>query len=106
MTPAEITRAVTSKRKVMEIEAREKATYDYIQAGLIVKGISIILGGKESYPPIEDVYPSLFADDFEEARKQEIQKKKDSLSALRFIQFAQSYNNKFNNKEVLKKTDE
>ena len=43
-------------------------------------------------PPISEVYPSLFEN---EAVEEEIQKKKDELSALRFRQFAQSFNKRF-----------
>lgn len=49
-------------------------------------------------PDISEVFPTLF--DSEEA-KQRKQEKKAELSALRFKQFAQSFNQKFN-KEVAK----
>ena len=101
MTPGEVIRAVESKRKLLRIEAQEKASYDYILAGLIVKGVSITLGSKESYPQIEEVYPNLF-DDVIQEKNEEIQRQKMNLSALRFKQFAQSYNNNFKNKEVPK----
>lgn len=101
MTPGEVIRAVESKRKRLKIEAQEKASYDYILAGLIVKGVSITLGSKESYPQIEEVYPNLF-DDVIQEKNEEIQRQKMNLSALRFKQFAQSYNNNFKNKEVPK----
>jgi hypothetical protein len=102
MTPAEVIRAVNSKKNVLKIEAQNKASYDYILAGLIVKGVSIALGSKEQYPQIEEIYPSLFSDVTEEKNK-EIERQKAELSAARFKQFAQSYNAKFKNKEVSNK---
>lgn len=105
MTPAEVKRAVDSKVRVMKIQAQEKASYDYLQAQLIVKGVSIVLGSKESFPPIEEVYPSLFVEVIE-AQQEKIRQQKMNLSAARFKQFAQSYNSKLKDKEVRKKIDE
>lgn len=101
MTPAEVRRAVDSKVKLMKLQAQERASYDYIQAQLIVKGIGIVLGSKETYPSIEDVYPSLFTEVIE-AQQEKVKQQKMNLSALRFKQFAQSYNSKFKDKEVRK----
>lgn len=101
MTPAEVRRAVDSKMKVLKIQAQEKASYDYIQAELIIKGIGIVLGSKESFPSVEEVYPSLFTEVIE-AQQEKVKQQKMNLSALRFQQFAQSYNNKFKDKEVRK----
>jgi hypothetical protein len=101
MTPGEVTRDIKSREKIKRIEAQEKASYDYLQAGLIGKYISVILDGKGSIPPIEEVYTGLF-DDLIKEQEEKRQKKQDELSALRFRQFAQSYNNNFKNKEVPK----
>lgn len=101
MTPGEISRAIESKNRIIRIEAQEKATYDYIQATLIVKGISICLGDKSAFPSVHDAYPGIF-DDVVQAKSEEIEQKKAELSVLRFKQFAQSYNKKFENKEVPK----
>lgn len=87
-----------SKERLLKAEAKEKATYDYIQARLIIKGISICLGDKSDYPNIEDVYNTVFADVIEE-RKQERERKeaenKQMLSILRFKQFANFHNSNF-----------
>jgi hypothetical protein len=99
MTFAEIHRAVNSKRRMLKQEAQEKATYDYILAQLITKGVSKVLGDKSNYPSIEEAYPGIF-DDVVAERKAKIEEQKMNLSALRFKQFANSYNNKFKNKEV------
>ena len=105
MTPAEIERAVQSKARVRKIESQEKASYDYILANLIGKYVSIVLGSKEAFPQIDEVYPDLFKDMAQE-QKEKIEEQKMELSALRFKQFAQSYNTNFKNKEVLDKSNE
>jgi hypothetical protein len=101
MTPGEVIRAIESKNRLIKIEAQEKATYDYIQATLIVKGVSICLGDKSSFPTLQEAYPGVF-DEVIEEQKEKAQEQKMQLSALRFKQFAQSYNNNFKNKEVPK----
>ena len=99
MTPGEINRAIESRNRVIKREAQERAGYDYVLAQLIVKGISITLGGNSSFPTMQETYPGLF-DDIIAEQEEKIQQQKAELSALRFRQFAQSYNNKFKNKEV------
>jgi hypothetical protein len=99
MTIAEIQREVKSVIRVRKLESQEKASYDYILANLIVKGVAKCLGDKSEYPTIEKAYPNLF-DDIAAEREQKIQEQKMNLSAIRFKQFAQSYNKNFKNKEV------
>ena len=99
MTFAEIQRAVNSAIRVRKLKNQEKATYDYILANLIAKGVSKVLGDKGSYPSVEEAYPGVF-DDVIAERKAKIEEQKMNLSALRFKQFAQSYNSNFKNKEV------
>ena len=101
MTIGEVDRAIESKNRLIKIETQNKATYDYIQATLIVKGISICLGDKSSFPTIQEVYPGVFNEVIQE-QEEKIKQRKMELSALRFKQFAQSYNNNFKNKEVPK----
>lgn len=99
MTLGEIERLVASKTRMRKLEAQEKATFDYLQAILIVKGVGICLGSKEDFPSIESIYPTLFVE--EQTQKQEKQEqRKTELSILRFKQFAQTYNNSLKNKEV------
>lgn len=99
MTFAEIHREVDSKVRIQKRQAQEKATYDYILAQLITKGVSRVLGDKSNYPSIEEVYPGVF-DDVIAERQAKAEEQKMNLSALRFKQFAQSYNSNFKNKEV------
>lgn len=99
MTFAEIHREVDSKVRIKRLEAQEKATYDYILAQLITKGVSRVLGDKSNYPSIEEAYPGVF-DEVIAERKAKVEEQRMNLSALRFKQFAQSYNTKLKNKEV------
>jgi hypothetical protein len=99
MTPGEVVRFIESRNRVRRIEAQEKASYDYILAQLITKGVAITLGAKTTMPPIHEVYPELF-DDLHKEQEEKINQQKIALSALRFKQFAQSYNNNLKNKEV------
>lgn len=105
MTPGEVGRAVESKNRIARREAQERAGYDYVLAQLIVKGMSITLGSHSTYPTIQEAYPGVF-DDIIAEQEEKIQKQKAELSALRFRQFAQSYNEKFKNKEVLNLNNE
>ena len=91
MTLAEIQREVESVLRVRKIEAQEKATYDYIQANLIIRGISKVLGDKSDYPTLEKAYPSLF-DDLAAERQAKIEEQKINLFAMRFKQFADNHN--------------
>lgn len=102
MTIREVENAIRSKERVRKVQSQEKAAFDYIQATLIIKGVGIALGSKQDFPTIEQTYPGIF-EDVVQQKEEEIQKRKDELSALRFRQFAQSYNKKW---EVPKTNDE
>lgn len=99
MTIGEVHRAIESKNRVYKREAQEKAVYDYTLAQLIIKGVSMTLGSKATFPTINEAYPNIF-DDIVKAQEEQLEKQKIELSILRFKQFAQSYNNNFKNKEV------
>ena len=76
----------------MKREAQEKAAADYILADLIGYSVARIYSSSARYPDINSVYPNLFNNDqIEEVKSAQ----KQELSALRFKQFAQSYNKKF-----------
>lgn len=91
MSISELVRLVASRKRVIELEAKEKATFDYILADLIGRSVARVNSSANRYPNIAEAYPSLF--NTQEAAE-EMQAKKDELSALRFKQFAQSYTNK------------
>lgn len=100
MTFAELDRLVASKKRMEKYEAKEKATYDYILAALIGRAFAAGMDSKATFPEIYEVYPSLFDND----RERQKQEQRIQLSALRFKQFAHSYNNR--HKEVANKINE
>ena len=105
MTIGEVIRAVESKNRVKKAEAQQQASFDYVLANLIAKNISIVLGSKQASPKLEEVYPNLF-DDMEDKRQEKIKEQQTNLSTLRFLQFAQSYNQRLKSKEVPKEINE
>lgn len=96
MTLGELQRLFEAKQEVYKARAREKAENNYILAGLIGINLSRVFNTSIEIPPIEEVYPNLF--DVEQIREEK-QNKKQELSVLRFKQFAQTFNKKFE-KEV------
>lgn len=100
MTIAELVRAVNSKKRVLMEKAREKAGFDYILADLIGRSISRIYDSANNLPSIYQAYPSLYSQEEVEEKQKE---KQAELSALRFRQFANSYNKKY--KEVANKDE-
>ena len=92
MTIAELERAINSKKRVQKREAQERASFDYILADMVGRSISRIYNSTNNIPSISEVYPTLFdSKEYEEAKSV----KQDELSALRFRQFAQSFNKRF-----------
>ena len=103
MTLAELSRAVASKIRVRKMEAREKATYDHILGQLIGIAAGRAFGSlKTEYPSIDATYPSLF--DSEEIKQRKAEQQAE-ISALRFKQFAESFNNRFNAKTEVAKVE-
>ncbi len=89
---AELTRLIESKKRIQKKEARDKANFDYILADMIGRSVARIYSSSANMPSIEEVYPSFFdSEEIQEAKQQ----KKDELSALRFKQFVNSHNKKF-----------
>lgn len=92
MTLAELIRYVESQKRRLKQAAQETATQNYILADLIGRSIGRIYSSSTKMPTIEEAYPTLFEG---QAIQEEIQKKKDEMSALRLKQFAQSFNKRF-----------
>lgn len=92
MTIAELERAVASKRRVKQIEAKERASFDYILAELIGRSVARVFNSSNDMPTLNEAYPSLFDT---VAAVEEREAKKAELSALRFKLFADKYNSKF-----------
>ena len=92
MTIAELERALDSKRRVQKELAQERAVYDYTLADLVGRSIGRIYSSSATYPNIAEVYPTLFnTEDIQE--QQSI--KKAELSAMRFKQFAATFNKNY-----------
>lgn len=98
MTLAELVRLIESKKRVQERQLKERATFDYIHADLVGRSIARVHSSANKYPSIAEAYPSLFS---QEEVEENVQSKKDELSALRFKQFTQSFNAKFKGGEKL-----
>lgn len=96
MTLAEFDRYISSRRRVQEREAKEKASFDYILGDLIGRSIARVYNSSNTYPAIYDAYPAFFEKETIEEAQQERQ---DELSAQRFMAFAESFNKKFAEKE-------
>ena len=98
MTFAELERECASKRRMIQYQEKERATYDYILASLIGRAVSSTMSSNVNYPDISEVYPHIFTAN----KQQEIDKQEqlNTLSALRFKQFAKAYNKRY--KEVSK----
>ena len=92
MSIAELIRQIESKKRIEKRTLQERATYDYILADLIGRSIARIHSSVNKLPSLEDAYNGLF--DSEEL-KEERQRQIDELSAIRFRQFAQHFNKKF-----------
>ena len=98
MTIAELDRYIDSRKRVLRIEEKERATHNYLHALLVGKAVARCFDDKSSFPEIHEVYPSVFVET--QANKDEIQERKDELSALRFKQFAESFNQTFIEEEA------
>lgn len=97
MTLAELSRSISSKVRVRKMKAREQATYDHILGQLIGIACGRAFGSlKTEYPALDMAYPTLF--DSEEIKQHKTEQKAE-ISALRFKQFAESFNRRFT-KEV------
>lgn len=92
MTFGELERAAQSHLRTKKREAQEKASYDYALADLIGRSVARIYSSTATYPDISEIYPTIFdSKEIAERKKQQ----QMELSAMRFKQFAASYNNRF-----------
>ena len=98
MTLAELERFVYSRQRIQKTKAQEKAAYDYILASLVGVNVASYFG-EITVPALAEVYSHLFEDKAAEVQERK-QDKKIELSALRFRQFAKSYNDRFYEQEV------
>lgn len=92
MTIAELQRAIDSKERLYKIHEQERATHNYILADLIGRSMARLYSSSAQMPPIGDIYPTIFDTKELEEKKKE---KQAELSAIRFKQFANTFNAKF-----------
>lgn len=90
MTIAELERFAKSRQRTQKTKAQEQAVFDYILASLIGANVASVFGDSK-VPPLAEVYSTLFEDQAEKVQEQK-QDLKAELSAIRFRQFAESYN--------------
>lgn len=103
MTLAELERYIDSKKRMQKAQAQEKASFDYTLAELIGRSVARIYSSSNHMPDISEVYPQLFDSKEVEEKKRE---QKAELSALRFKQFATSFNKRFETQEVAKEIND
>lgn len=74
-------------------EHEEKAYFDYIEAQLIGISVSRLFSSSSNYPKLHEVYPTIFKND---PQIEEENQQKTDISVIRFLQFAELHNQKFN----------
>lgn len=92
MTLGELDRRLASYKRKEAHKNKQKAIFDYSLAILI--GRAFNASEQHPFPELYDAYPSVFADEIKKVAE-ERSAKQAQLSAIRFIQFAQSFNRKF-----------
>lgn len=97
MTIAELIRQIDSIKRIRQRELQEKAHFDYKLADLIGVSISRVYNSANTMPDISQVYPTIFDSEEVEAIKC---RQQDELSALRFKQFASSFNQRYTKEEA------
>ena len=101
MTIPELERAIESKKRLLQLEAKEQAANNYLLADLIGRSIARMHTDAEVFPEIYDFYPTLFD---KEAILKSRAEERAKQSALRFTQFATSHNKKLT-EEVAKEVE-
>lgn len=97
MTIAELDRYVDSRKRILKLEAKEKASSNYIQAVLIGRVMLSAFDSNITIPKIHEVYPTLFEEN--KVAEEQLIEQQDLLSALRFQKFAKSFNEKYYKEE-------
>lgn len=92
MTFSELTRALSSKQRLLKQQAQERASYDYILADLVGRSVGRFFSSSNKFPEVAEAYPNLFnTEQIEEAKAQ----KQAELNIARFKQFADNHNKNF-----------
>lgn len=89
MTLAELGRYFKSRKRIQEAQERKQASFDYILADAIGRSMARLYNKSNKYPPIEEIYSSLF--DADEIRAERDRKR--FVAGLQ--QYANSHNKNF-----------
>ncbi|MBQ0099703.1 MAG: hypothetical protein KBS91_04075 [Firmicutes bacterium] len=65
-------------------------------AELVAIGVSMSFSKSAKFPPIEEAYPQVFNEEDMDEVKAKKEKEKIDISVLRFLQFKEKNNTKFN----------
>lgn len=74
---------------------KERAVMDYKLADLFCHSMSRLYSSSAKLPDMKDVYSFLFDEEDQEKIKEQEAERKAELSAIRFKQFADSFNKRF-----------
>lgn len=95
MTLAELYRLLKAKRKMEARQLKQRAVMDHKLADLIGRSVARVYSDSIEIPNIEDFYEFLFdEEDLKQVQEKE-QERQAELSAIRFKQFANSFNKRF-----------
>lgn len=93
MTIAEISRRIESFIRNSNRERKQRINDNYILADLCALSIARLFSDSATYEPIDVYFPELFEEEGQSRKERELE-----LSTQRFLQFAQSFNNRFEDK--------
>lgn len=94
MTFDELERWRSSRQRQEKLKAKEKATFDYTLALLIGRAFRGA-DDEHPFPDLYEIYPNLFLEERQKQLKEQ-EAQNAQISAIRFIQFAESFNQNFN----------
>lgn len=95
MTLAELYRLLIAKRKTEARKLKQRAQMDYKLADLFGISMARLYSDGIELPNIEEYYDFLFTDEDKKLIQEKKQERLDELSAIRFKQFADSFNKRF-----------
>lgn len=96
MTLAELMHYFQSRKRQIERDRKERATFDYIQARIIGAVFAATQDRRNKVPTLEEAYAELFDTPEERQRRAD---REAELFAARFIQFAQAHNERLANRK-------
>lgn len=95
MTIAELHRLLKAKKNQEVRKLKQQAVMDHRLADLIGRSVARVYSNNVEIPNVQDFYDFLFDEEDLRAVQEKKQKRQDELSAIRFKQFADSFNKRF-----------